>query len=663
MRIHRQRLTRRNLLWASARAGVGIAAVALVGCADADRSDPSPADRVDGTETAPPPASQPLDQSQPRHRPQLSPSSPSQAAEPPPVPAPLPKPAQPAPQREPATRVTHQFVDENKVDTWDPHRARSIFAQRVHSLTYQRILRPQRASSPWLEPDLCGLPEILDAVTFVFWIDSRSRFHSGAEEAGRPVMVEDVGRSIERLAWAGQFDVFRDARVQAAVDWSALEFQAMEPYDGTQGFRLTQVAGLNFSLLLNGLIAGPFAWIAGADAIDQADARWPSGSTGEPVAGGSGLYRLQGHRGQLTTLVRSPHYASASIPDRPWHHPRSARLDAIKMFAGTADDLLQGYAAGELDLAGWPLDDERIGAMSHEFLEHKTYTRPGRRPLQLVTPRDPDPAGALSDPRIATAINWSVNRAQLERSEGGSIRLRASGPVAQHFTDLALPDEELHDYPGYGSDDTAARAAAADLVGAAGGSEHAAPLKLVVLDEVERVLPGLGDTVFRMIRETSGLAIGLEHATQREAVGRLEGGERFAYLQWGETPESPFPLQTWLRTLHSDGAGNWGAFANPELDQSLADLLYRLGTEHALNGTASIQRGLLSGSFTGWIHNLATPVQRVIVQPWFSPDARLLDFAWSDQHLADCGIRIRGGSGYPADRRPHRVSNQNQAKS
>ncbi len=664
--FRRQRLTRRRLLQASARAGVGIAGLALVGCADDAGSKPLSSDEVRATEPAQraqPAATQPTNEAQRSNRSRRQRPSPSHAIDPPPVAAPVP--AQPAARPDPATRVTHQFVGANEVDTWDPHRARTTFAQRVHSLTYQRILRPQRSSSLWLEPDLCGLPEILDPVTFVFQIDPRSRFPSDADEAGRPVTVEDVRRSIERLAWAGQVDVFRDARLQAAFDWNTLEFEAIEPFDGTQPFRLTQVAGLNFSLLLNGLIAGPFAWIAGADAIDQADARWPSGLDGDPVADGSGPYRLQSHRGRLTTFDRSEYWSAAPTPDVGWgwRDPRPARLDAIKMFSGTADDLLRGYAAGEIDLAGWPLDDEQVAALSQEFPEHNTYTMPGRRPLQLVTPRDLDPAGALSDPRIATAINWSVNRAQLERSEGGPVRLRASGPVAQHFTELALPDEELHDYPGYGSDDSAARAAAADLVGAAGGSEPAAPLKLVVLEEIERVLPRLGDAVFRMIRETSGLAIELEHATRTEARGRLEGGERFAYVQWGETPETPFPLQTWLRTLHSDGAENWGAFANPGLDQLRIDLLSEYDTEYAMNKTAGIQRALLSGSFTGWIHNLATPVQRVIVQPWFSPDARLLEFAWSDQHLADCGIRLRGGTGYPADRRPHRVSNQNQAES
>ena len=89
-----------------------------------------------------------------------------------------------------------------------------------------------------------------------------------------------------------------------------------------------------------------------------------------------------------------------------------------------------------------------------------------------------------------------------------------------------------------------------------------------------------------------------------------------------------------------------------ELDRLLEQLQRELNFDVLTELIAEIQRRLLSGASTGWIHNLANPVQRSIVQPWFSPDARLLDYGWSDHHLADCGIRLRSGSGYPADRHP-----------
>ena len=407
-----------------------------------------------------------------------------------------------------------------------------------------------------------------------------------------------------------------------------------------------------FTHHLRDAIAGPFSWIASVEVIEQAGSPWPRGLETERWFDGAGPYRLCEHRPGQTTLVRSQHWWATQPPPDRWRTARLARLEAINFFAGSPDKLMQMYALGDIDMAGWPLDDPQIDALAQQFPEHQIYNLPGRRALQLVTPRDPDPDGALSDPRVAMAINWSVDRAQLERSVAAPVRLRPSGPVAPHFTELALPDDELREHLGYQDSNAAARATVADIVGSAGGAEQIAPLKLVVADEVAGVFPELAEMILSMLRQSTGLRIGLEYAGQSETLDRLMGGERFALLRWGETPKSPLPTRTWQCTLHTEGAGNWGAFSDPDLDLLLDRFQSELDPVGLTVAAGAVQRQLLSGSSTGWIHELAVPVQRAIVQPWFRPDARLLDFAWSDHHLADCGIQIRGDSAYPADRRP-----------
>lgn len=643
------------------RAGVGIAALALVGCGD--EAEPQPANQALATDSAQPdparPVTRSVDEAGPGDQPAKQPSAQgrSEVSRPPPTPAepapaPMPRPDQSSQTGMPGpdTRVTHQFAGLGAVDSWDPHRARSAFAQRVHSLTYHRIGRWKRSTSLFWEADLCESPEILDLETWVFNLDPRARFQIDAEGEGRPATSEDVRLSIERLSSAGGFADATGEDPRRPGDWAAIRFQAFDQVTEYQDpFVLTIDRGEVHPAL--DMLFGPYSWIASAEAIEQAGVRWPEGSAGEPWTDGSGPYRLHGHGPEQTTLVRSDRWWASEPPPDFWSAHRLARLDAIRMFSGSADDLMRRFADGDVDLAGSPLDDAQIDALAAQFPEHQVYEVIGGRPLQLVTPRDPDPAGALSDPRIAMAINWSVNRPELVRSVGAPVRLTPSGPVAPQFTELALPDDELLGYLGYRAPDAATRAAVADLVGAAGGRERVAPLKLVVLDEVARALPGLGELVSGMVRQTSGLAIELEQAERAHAMQRLLDGERFALLRWGGTPQSALPVRDWLRTEHTHGPAAWGAFADPVLDRSLDDLRTLFDPEEMRDAVLDLQRRWLSGSATSWIHDLAVPLQRVIVQPWFSPDARWLDFAWSGQHLADCGIRLRDDSGYPAAHR------------
>ncbi len=123
-------------------------------------------------------------------------------------------------------------------------------------------------------------------------------------------------------------------------------------------------------------------------------------------------------------------------------------MNAITFVNGSANNLLEAYAAGDIDRADWPLSNRQIASLSDQFPEHNIYEIPGGRPLQLLTPRDPDPAGSLSDSRVAMTINWSIDRVQIAESLTEPFVLRPSGPVPWHFQDSALPDTELHQYAG-----------------------------------------------------------------------------------------------------------------------------------------------------------------------------------------------------------------------
>ena len=527
----------------------------------------------------------------------------------------------------------------------------STFVQRVHSLTYNRLLRPTRTNSTLVEPDLCHLPETPDAQTSIFAIDPRARFTADPADDGRQVTSDDVRLSIERLAWANARERVPDTHLRRAADWNGTRFQEFEPHaDGGHTFALISDSSVYYQQ--RDVVAGPFGWIASSEAIAQADIRWPRGTAGDLWTDGTGPYRAVEHGEHRTSVVRSENWWRAKETHQYWLEQRLARMNAITFVSGSANDLLEAYAAGDIDRADWPLSNRQIASLSDQFPEHNIYEIPGGRPLQLLTPRDPDPAGALSDPRVAMAINWSIDRVQIAESLTEPFVLRPSGPVPWHFQDFALPDTELHQYAGYLPSPDAVLPIVAELIEAAGGVDQIGPLKLVVSTEVSAYFADLGGLIAGMIERVTGLSVEFEQLDGAAAISRLSNGERFAYVAWGELPVSPLPIGAWSRSLHSQGAESWGAFPDAELDRLLEQLHRELNFDVLTELIAEIQRRLLSGASTGWIQNLANPVQLSIVQPWFSPDARLLDYGWSDHHLADCGIRLRSGSGYPADRRP-----------
>ena len=132
----RRRLSRRGLLRSGAAAAVAMTALALVGCTndDAERRDASSSEAQAATGAASP-------SRQPRQA--ASDESPTHGT------ARAQTDSVGPPDRSPRRfGVIRYFIAPDRVDTWDPLRSRSRFVQRVHALTYNRLLRPTAPNSP-----------------------------------------------------------------------------------------------------------------------------------------------------------------------------------------------------------------------------------------------------------------------------------------------------------------------------------------------------------------------------------------------------------------------------------------------------------------------------------------------------------------------------------
>ncbi len=182
-RVHRRRLSRRSLLGASARAGVGAAGLALVGCGDDDDDDGAVADL-------------PADQAADQAADQVAQQAAEQADEPADQAEDQAEQVVSAKTRGGTLRfstpaATHDF--------FDPHRAVFGPTQFWMGFYMNNIIRWQNKEKGILEADVAGLPEIPDEETYVFTLTPGARFWDQAPtEGGREVTADDLRFNMQR---------------------------------------------------------------------------------------------------------------------------------------------------------------------------------------------------------------------------------------------------------------------------------------------------------------------------------------------------------------------------------------------------------------------------------------------------------------------------------
>lgn len=196
-RMRRRRLSRRSLLGASARAGVGAAGLALVGCGDDDDTAQMVADVLtDEPEPETPPAmddmggmddepvDEPVDEELPEEMPVVS-NAPTPGG---------------------VIRGTFVGLSSGNPPTLDPYENLTFTAQIPAGYHYSKLLRYVRGG-PGVDPlnfaeveaDGAKLPEIVDDTTLLFEMQDNFRFHNVAPVDGRDVTVDDVLYSEQRF--------------------------------------------------------------------------------------------------------------------------------------------------------------------------------------------------------------------------------------------------------------------------------------------------------------------------------------------------------------------------------------------------------------------------------------------------------------------------------
>ena len=303
-------------------------------------------------------------------------------------------------------------------------RSRSRFVQRVHALTYKL------AQLTTLEPDLCEGYETVDEESVFVHLRPKAEFVNQPLTPDRPVQPDDVRLSIERRA----------TEADASIGPVLPRFDFSQPDDRYYGFWL-KFDAQSPTVFANAL-ASPYAWITSVEAIEHATS---SGLTDPPIIlsrSAPGPTASPRGRSSRLSLVRTPNWWGDRVDERSWGRPSPAWPDAITLLSGSRAVLLDGYEAGDIDSADEPLSHETIVELRRLRLHDLPYERPVARPVQLLTPYDPEPGSALHDPRVAQAMSAAINRRKLVTELYGDGRARPSGPIPWYFDHLSLDPKD-----------------------------------------------------------------------------------------------------------------------------------------------------------------------------------------------------------------------------
>ena len=224
-RMRRSQMSRRALLRASGRAGVGAAGLALVGCGDDDDDGQQATVQVQQQQQQDQPAAQqqpqPQQQQQALQQEQAQQQAEQQAQQQVQQEADAQEQAeqQQQAQQQAAAVGNRQYGGNYSAytapnwDGFDPHRTNLAHPFQVFNDSMGRLVEIYDNSGPVYGPYLSSLPEIPDDETYIFRMDQGARFWDRyPTEGGRMFTAQDAQANIQRQIDALDADGVPDAR-------------------------------------------------------------------------------------------------------------------------------------------------------------------------------------------------------------------------------------------------------------------------------------------------------------------------------------------------------------------------------------------------------------------------------------------------------------------
>lgn len=548
-RMRRSRMSRRSLLRASARAGVGAAGLALVGCGGDDDDDDQPA------------AAQVAQQAQQQQAQQQS------------------------MQQEQAEQQAEQQAQQQQAQTAtaeEQQEAEQAAAQAADSGPKRGgvisffggdggILDPAIADHGGLDSTIfpvydhlnyldeggvltdamAELPEIVDDATFVYNIKPNVYWQDKPPLNGRQFVAEDAAFGLQRFGQDNPEFIWRD------------RFASVDQFEVTDELTLRLTLGEVFAPLLTSVGEIQMVMVS-RDAVEAFGDDGIAGNA-EAAIGTGGMQMVSREADVETVLERNPNYFREGLP----------YFDGLRS-NWNADGAYRAaqYAAGEADILfypwlGFPAENE---ALRNEVGEENVVDVPMNATWNWVAVHFHTKVEPYGDPRVRTALHLATDREQLLVTTQGVTEI--GGPISHAIGAYAWTPDELRQLPGYrsGAQREEDLAEGRRLLDASGYDPASVPPMTAAA--------GYG-TPYAEVMQQNFAEIGFEVAVQEQPNSennpkRAAGEFTLTYQGLGGTfdPDILYGLS------HSGGGRNFGEFSDPEIDALLEQGRSTLGLEN-----------------------------------------------------------------------------------
>ena len=530
-RMRRGRMSRRTLLSASARAGVGAAGLALVGCGDDDD---------DGQ------AQQAVVQAEPQ----------AQQAE---------QQAQAVQQQEAAAQQQDATVAQAQQSAGGPQYGGTVVlaggdgglfdpAVTIHGGTDASIFQIYDFLNYLddgfvLTDAMCELPEVIDELNFVYNVKPNVHWQDKAPLNGRQFTAEDASFGLRRFGFDNPEFVFKDryALIEdfEVVDELTLHLRASEPFSPL----LTAVAEASALMVAQDTV----------DAFGDAEI-----STNLDAAIGTGSMMIVSRESGVETVIeRNPNYYREGQP----------YFDGYRLI-WFADAALRvaSYVDGQLDFVNvqWYGELSEIEAVRDQVGVDEVVAVPNPATFGLAqhinTTVEP-----YTDARVRTALHLTADREALNAVTLGAGAI--GGPICAAISPYGKTADELRQLPGYRSGDLRQE----DL-GEARKLLDASGADLDNIPDMEIWLEGAADygQVLQQNFAEIGYEVGIRELNTADSLAVRQNHE-FSMIVLGQQGAADPDLL--YNDLHTLGGQNYGEFSDPEIDAMLIKGRQTFGVE------------------------------------------------------------------------------------
>ena len=582
-RMRRSRMSRRALLRASGRAGVGAAGLALVGCGgDDDDAQPAAAQVQQQQEQDQPQAQQQAQQQQAQQQQAMQQQQAEQQAEQ----QAQQQAQQEADAQEQAEQQQQQQQQQQAVvsnrqyggnysiytppnwDGFDPHRTNLAHPFQVYNDSMGRLVEIYDNNGPVYGADLSSLPEIPDEETYIFRFDQGARFWDRyPTEGGREFNAEDAAANINRQIEALDVDGLPDLRFARQAQYA--ETASVDvPDDITL---ICKTDGPNATYLET--VHMGYSFMTSIEAMELWHGDWMEDQTNVELVSGCGPFipTIFEPEGRLH-LERNPDYwKSLEGQQMPF-------LDSITWVIISDQTAVEtAYRNGELDAVS--LNSLAIEGIAEDFPEHIRYERGVVLPLAMRFNFNPDmPDNPWVDRRVPYAFHMAMDRDSII----DFVYLGAGKPSAiQHlnwYHGWSIDQETMRTLPGYRPDKASDIEEARQMIRAA-GIEEGHEFDLVVADIFEGLYQGASELYSNMFKEALGIEINILLEPYNAIFGQLPTGNFPGHMPIWVGAGTGDPTGQWNARLVAGGSENWEFYNHPPTEEIVKRMKVTLDAE------------------------------------------------------------------------------------